>query len=483
MTGAVEADAAAPNLPARTGYRAGWALTPAFYRAAAICVAAIGLGLSTGRVDAIVIAAPVAVALVLAAATTRWRALVAPETVSGVSEEIVAGGSVEVGTDVRAGTGAELITVHLPDSLSRPTGRSVSVSGDADVRLGSPVSGRTWGPTVVARPDFSAAGPDALIALDPQPGAEVRELVLPAVSKMSPLPLPPISGGWGGVHASRRPGQGNDLIDLRDFRAGDRMRSVHWRAFARQGRMYTRRTMSDADAELMICLDTRADIGPNRAAPPTNMPERLAAGLVSAWDVVTDVLSGHSVGTRRRERAERNEIEARSSLDLTVDAAAAIAGAHLRAGDRVGIGTVCADRVMLRPAGSMRHLQHIRLYLARSRVTRFRIAPPSAWGLRPGAVVVVISPLSDTAIVDAIGRCAARGHQVIVVDSLPQQQIVRAANDTDRWHLRLLTVDRELRIETLRRAAIPVVSWESGGIEAALAGQVRAAGHRRGAGR
>lgn len=463
-----------PDQPARGN----WELTPAFYRAAALCVAGLGLGLSTGRTDAIVMAAPVAMTFLLAAVSTRWRGRTAPETRSGVTEEIVAGDSVEVGTTVRTGSGAELVTLHLPDSMSRPTGRSVTLSAEADVELSSRVPGQTWGPVVVARPDFSAAGPDALVALLPERGPEVRELVLPAVPKMSALPLPPISGGRGGAHPSRRPGQGNDLIDLRDYRPGDRMRSVHWRAFARRGRMYTRRTMSDADAELMIILDVRADIGPRRAATPTRLPERVAAGLVAVWDVTMDVLTGHAAGTRRRERAERNEIEARSSLDLTVDAAAGIAGAHLRAGDRVGIGTVSADRVMLRPAGSMRHLQRIRLHLARSRVSRFRIAAPSGWGLRPGNVVVVISPLNDMAIVDAIGECAARGHRVIVVDSLPQQQILRSASGTDGWHLRLLTIDRELRIETLRRAAIPVVSWEGGGIEAALVGQIRVAGHR-----
>lgn len=458
-----------------------WSRTPAFYRAIAIVVLGLGLGVSAGRPDLVVMVAPVALLLTgaLVARPQRVEQMADPSAGAAVAAGIVAGASVGVRTRMDDLVDAELATVRLPDTTARPTGAARTVAGGADLDLQTMVETRSWGPTMIARPDLMSIGPDGLFVAGPIPADEVWELVLPGIPVQAPLPLPPINGGWAGTHLSRRPGQGSDLIDLRDYAPGDRMRSVHWRAFARRGKLYTRRTLSDADADLVLCLDVRQNIGPRLPAPPTTAWQRLTAGLAEGVQGWRDLRSQRAGGPGRRERLDAQERARYSSLDQTVRAATAIASAQLGVGDRVGVMTTGVDRTALRPGTGTRQLQRIRYYLARMVSTTQRMVPVAYWGLRPGAVVILCSPLVDDQAAQAAADCAARGHRVVVVDTLPQQEIVRAAVGRDADHLRLLVLQREIRLEIVRRAGIPVLGWEKGRIDVELAVALKATRDRR----
>ena len=99
---------------------------------------------------------------------------------------------------------------------------------------------------------------------------------------MEPLDLPPIYGGWAGDHASRRSGQGGDLIDLREYAPGDRLRSVHWRAYARHQKLYVRRTQTDADADFVLCVDTRDEVRAQQY-PAVNALQRWTRRAAGWW--------------------------------------------------------------------------------------------------------------------------------------------------------------------------------------------------------
>ncbi|WP_029138174.1 DUF58 domain-containing protein [Nakamurella lactea] len=457
-----------------------WRRTAAFYRALALVVFAVGMGLAAGRADVVILGAPLALGLLLAllARPVRPAAMAAPRSAASVGGTLVSRSTVGVTTDLDDLADAEFATVLLPDTTARPTGSTRTVAG-SQTQLKSTLDSRSWGPTMLARPDLMAAGPDGLTVAGPGAAQEVWELVLPAVHATPPLQLPPINGGWAGAHLSRRPGQGNDLVDLRDYAPGDRMRSVHWRAYARLGKLYTRRTLSDADVDLMLCLDVRSNLGPRLPVEPASLIDRMLASIVDTVRLIRDSRSERAGGPGTRERLDAEQRARYTTLDHAVHAATAIGSAQLGAGDRVGVMTVSSDRRQIRPGSGTRHLQRIRYFLANLTASSRRVTPVAYWGLRPGTVVILCSPLTDDAAAVAAADCAARGHQVLVIDTLPGEQILRAAGGNDRDHLRILTLQRELRLESLRRAGIPVLNWEAGSIELQLATMLKALRGRR----
>lgn len=459
-----------------------WRRTAAWYRAPGVAALATGLGLATGRPDVVVLAAPLLLGWVLAALAARPLAgSPVPRADTSVDDASFGANTATVITELTGMDGVEFADVTQPGPDSGPIGAMVTVpGGSATQQVRSRFRTREWGRTAVARPDVLGAGPDGLYLAGPIRRGPVRtELVLPEVVGIAPLVLPPIIGGWAGAHVSRRPGQGSDLVDLREFAPGDRLRSIHWRAYARHQKLYTRRTLSDADADLMICLDLSAVLQPRRPEPLTGRAARLAWAAQQAWQRMFDRWAqqrGDDGPARRRE--QERHLQA-SSLDLSVAAATAVAAAHLGQGDRVGLVTASVPRRIVRPGAGNRQLQRIRHQLALLEHRPFRLIDVSWWGLRPGQIVVLCSPLIGQAALDAALDCRARGHRVIVVDTLPLTGILRHAARADADQLRLLTVERELRLDRLRGTGIPVLSWDAGDISLQMATAAQALRGRR----
>ena len=446
---------------------AGWTRTTAWYRVPGVTVLAVGIGLATGRPDVVTLAAPLLLGWVAALIATRHLlGARTPRATVAVDEASFGSNSAEVTTELTGMDGVEFVSVAQPGTDAGALGATVPLPGGrggAEVR--PRFRTRRWGVTAVARPDLLGAGPDGLYLTGPvRRGTTRTELVLPEVVGIAPLTLPPILGGWAGAHVSRRPGQGSDLVDLREFAPGDRLRSIHWRAYARHERMDTRRTLSDADAEVMICLDLSAILQPRPPRPPSGWPAVLAHQVRTTLREMADSIAerrGDDGPQRRRETEQRLRA---SSLDHAVAAAAAIAAAHLGQGDRVGLLTASIPRRIVRPGAGNRQLQRIRHQLALLEDRRYRMIDVALWGLRPGQIVVLCSPMVSPTAVRAALDCASRGHRVIVVDTLPLTGMLSRATVRDADHLRILTIERELQLDGLRGRGIPVLSWDAGDI-------------------
>ena len=234
-----------------------------------------------------------------------------------------------------------------------------------------------------------------------------------------------------GNHRTRRAGDGSELLDIREFVPGDRIRRIDWRVTARRQRVHVRRTAVDADADVVLCLDTRFEVGPEAAhwAPPPDVPG----------------------STRRRD----------GSLDVTVRAAVALAAAHLRNGDRVAVADLARPRASVRAAAGRRQLTRIRLRLARALTERTanRIAI-RATALPTGAVVFVISPLLDDPIAELAVSVHRRGAQVVALDVLPWPPVPDRDRPGGPEALAIVLAERRDRIAALLRAGVPVVRWE-----------------------
>lgn len=110
-----------------------------------------------------------------------------------------------------------------------------------------------------------------------QPTLREEVLVFPALAPVPTHLLRQLSAG--GAVAARRRGRGSDLHNLRDYRAGDDPRLVHWKSSAKTGILTVRET------EAETTLDTRIVVAAGGDSP------RLEAAVSEAASLAVHLLS------------------------------------------------------------------------------------------------------------------------------------------------------------------------------------------------
>lgn len=199
--------------------------------------------------------------------------------------------------------------------------------------------------------------------------------------RLKPRAVSVLSGAYHGA----RPGVGLTFHELRAYEPGDDVRHLDWNVTARQGRPYVRRFVEERALTLRLIVDVSASL--------------------------------------------RFGAEGQTKADRAAQAAALLATAAARNGDRVGLVLV-SDRVEveLRPAGGERHLARIiRALVATpnsSRKTDLGVALNRINRSARRALVVVIGDfLSATPLPTGPWRRAAGRNQVIalrVVDEVEE---------------------------------------------------------------
>jgi uncharacterized protein (DUF58 family) len=87
-------------------------------------------------------------------------------------------------------------------------------------------------------------------------------LVLPAVVPLGELAfVEPVGTSERALHSSPRRGTGPDYLGVREYRAGDSMRHVHWPSTARTGAVMVREFEQERTRRLAIVVDTERDVG------------------------------------------------------------------------------------------------------------------------------------------------------------------------------------------------------------------------------
>ena len=81
-----------------------------------------------------------------------------------------------------------------------------------------------------------------------------------------------------GVHRLRRPGSGDELLDLRDYRPGDPPKMIAWKASARKDKLITKEYESDVPVRCVLFLDTSEGV---RLGPPGNTLLTRMAGVAA----------------------------------------------------------------------------------------------------------------------------------------------------------------------------------------------------------
>lgn len=459
-----------------------WRPTRALGRAAAVgllCLVAAAVG---GRGDLAVIGVPL-VGVVIWSLATRPR--LAPAVASRLSADVSREGeSVTWRVDVTPVPGLRDVVAHLPAdrwSTTTPThGHLAGAAGTARGTGGSDGSdgakgsdgadgadgGRTvpvavevrtdrWGVRRLGPAQVGAFGDFAsfawfwpvqrteAVATVPTPGTFTSRAALPH----------PV--GLVGQHRSTRAGGGTELADIRPFRTGDRLRRIHWPVSLRTGFLHVTTTYADQDAEVRVVLDALRDLG-----------ER-------------DPASGR-----------------RSSLDVAVEAAGAVAAHYLSTGDRVGLSVLGGAGIVEVPAvGGHHQLARVLLGLGRAEPSRGTVGEEKILRAQlgrtipPGALVVLLSALVSAEPLAHAVRLSRSGHVVLVVDTLPPElahpdvadEVVAAVTGVEDprtarlvWRMRLL--DREREARRCAQAGVPVIAWRGpGSLDTVLRGVSRRA--------
>jgi uncharacterized protein (DUF58 family) len=432
-----------------------WRATDALRRGLVLGVALVVAGALLHRLVPVLLGAPLLISSIIALAnpvggrpSIRLRPL--PRTVeSGQRARLL--------VDVDPGVGAELVAIRLPRGPGSGIGPVHLVPANR-VTLATRLRWDAWGDHSDVRPDHLVAGVDGLWTFGPELGEEGRRAVLPPVLPMPGGPLPPRSAGLVGAHRSRRPGDGIELRDIRAYQPGDRLRGVDWRATLRAGAqtrgddgldtLYVRERHAEADADVVLAVDTRVDVGAD----------------IAEWSL-----------------AEAGAfVRPGGSLDTTVLAATAMAASYLRQGDRVGLVDLGRPQFGLRSGAGRRHLLVLRhRLLACVRTAGWASRPVlRTEQVPPGALVIVLSPFLDDAVVEQTLLAARRGGLVVAVDVLPSPLIP----DTEhRWGdavAKIIAIEHENRLAALRSRGVPTVTWVDGSEVLAILRRAAAPGRR-----
>lgn len=434
----------------RTG---GWRRTDALVRAIGCGLGLVATGMILHRLDVLLIGTPLLISALLVAPPTGTpvvRTAPRPETVD-------AGRAGIVSVSVAPGAGAVLTALRMPTPNTPGVG-PVHLLPASDAQVRTRVAWNAWGHGIYLRPDFLVTSHDALFVYGPVVGVAAWHTVLPPIDPLRPGPLPPRAAGLVGAHRSARPGDGMELRDIRQFQSGDRLRRIDWRVSLRAaaatggelvpGTLHVRERHAEADADLVLALDTRIDVGSD----------------VGDWAELTHGANARPGG----------------SLDLGVRAVSTLAATFLRHGDRVGLVDLGHPRGGVPVGSGRRQLQRVRLQLvhAAARVAGSGEPVLRASQLPPGATVLVLSPFLDDKLVELTVRLARRGRLVLAVDLLPADLAPDRGTAWGEAVLRIVRAEHRVRLAALAEHGVLITRWAGG---AEVVAMLRAARRRVGA--
>lgn len=371
-----------------------------------------------GRFDLVVFTAPLFGALAGAwwgVRPNRMLELTVEQSVQRTFE----GESVTLHVELTAPPGVELQRVEMQTSyqlesslvgLTRPTPNRVR----GEWRLEAGHWGRAW-----VRARITARGAGGL--LNGSALCQVTEVaVFPHADRIGVAPFPKDPPDLLGVHIGRRKGGGVEFAGLREYTAGDSLRSVNWPVSARRGRLHVTERLTEQAAKLVVLVDASGEI---------RQPGR-------------------------------------TTLELSVQGALAVVAAALRRGDRAGVIALGGMMRWLQPGMGHRHFYRIVEALldvepgAGSAPADAEAFPPSI--LPRGAALVVFTPLLDERVVHSLIDLRRRGFGLAVVDVLRARPQPRPRQEYDPLAVRMWRIGRAGVHNRLVEAGIPVAEWAEG---------------------
>jgi uncharacterized protein (DUF58 family) len=411
-----------------------WQPTKALGRAVMLAGLLLITAVLLGRIDLVVLAAPLALSVAFALAR-RPRGLPGL-SLSTVETFPVEGGVLDATVEVDNGdvVGYDLVVLrlrHAPWIKITDSDRPRVAIVPRGLAVAAELTGRAvrWGRHDLGPASAYAVAADGLLISRPVVTGTLGVKVYPLTEPFEAAEAMPRAAGLVGQHRSRRPGEGGELAGVRQFGPGDRLRRIDWRVSLRTERLHVAATLSDRDAEVVVLLDLLAD-----------------AGRSGGFDGAASV------------------------LDRTVRASAAIAEHYLHRGDRVSMIEYGAGARRLRAASGRRQYLTVLEWLLDAAPTGAAQEVGSgqlASVISANALVVVLTPLLDVRSAGMLAGLARSGRFVVAVDTLPSGLTAPArGGSAGAWTevaFRLWRLERDNIVGQLREHGVPVVAWAGAG--------------------
>lgn len=394
-----------------------------------VAAVAVFLGMSTGRPELLAIAAGVLAVVVLGLAATTPPlptvdlAMSAERVIEGdsVTMSVVLSNDFEIDADVAPA---------LPGGIDPVDGvRRMSVLlGRRPRCIDFHLDAARWGAYRVGDLALRYSGPGDLVRFEGFVDRTQPVKVYPAPAGLTRGLVPEHAYAYSGDYPSRAAGPGIEFADVRPYARGDSAKRVNWRVTSRRGKLHVNLQHPERDAELVLLLDAFSDI----------------------------------------------EVGGRTTLELTVQGAAALAEYHLRHNDRVGLIAFGGLMRWLNASMGRRHAYRVADFLLDVKASSSyawkdlsRLPLPT---LPPGATVAAFSTLVDERFIRALGDLAAGGWPVVVVDTLDEAHVPAGRGTEAGIAHRAWKLHRQTTREELTDAGIPVVTWaQTSSIDAVVA--------------
>ena len=386
-------------------------------------LAAVGLlaGLALGRVELVALAAPFALAAV-AAAPARDPQLEA--TIVLDRERALESEDVHATIELLSARGSDRVEIllPLPSELraAAPNPRAVGLAPGVPRTIDLPLRCERWGAFAVGPLLLRARDRLGFHSWEARLGGQAPLRVYPSVETLHAL-LPPLETQvFVGNQVSRAKGDGIEFADVREWRPGDRMRRINWRASARRGELWVNEQHPERNTDVVLFLDTFIDV---------------RAG-------------------------------SRGTLDLTVRAATSLAHRYLQRKDRVGLVSFGGYLSWLLPAsGTLQLYRIVDSLLQMDIVLSFAakgvdVLPPRT--LPPKALVLALTPLLDPRSAAALLDLRARGFDLVVIEVSPVPFVHPGKDELAQLSYRVWRLSRESLRARYEQAGVPVVEWLDG---------------------
>ena len=375
-------------------------------------------GLATRRVDVFVLTAPFVAYLLVGLALSDNPALEVSTKVD--TTRTIEGEPIELAITLAAPVSVRRVEIAIP----LPSG--VRTVDGANVRLieltaGEPRTIRTsviadrWGSHAIGAVVVRAHDRASLHRYEVAVPAPATVRVYPQQQRIRPVAHASRTQLVAGDRVARRAaGEGIELADLRLFLPGDRPRDINWRASARGNDVWITQRHPERSTDIVLFVDTFSE-----------------AMIVPA-----------------------------------VRAAGVLADAYLKTRDRVALVGFGGLLQMVRAGHGVRQLYRLLDTLLDSRAffsyawKDVSIIPPRV--LRPGALVIAITPLEDERTTGGLVDLRARGFEVAVVELAATTDMVPADSELDQVARQLWLLQRAQNRERFRQFGIPVAEWRDG---------------------
>jgi len=312
------------------------------------------------------------------------------------------------------------ILVELPAEIDVADGsRAHAVRLRAGERRELPLSVRCtrWGVFDVGRVDVRARDALRLVTWEARFEQLHRVKAYPTPLTLRRVLAPMETQAFSGSEVARVKGDGVEYADIRDFVAGDRVRTINWRASARRQGLVVNERHPERNTDVVLFVDSFADVR----------------------------VGGVSV------------------LDDAVRAAATLATRYLERRDRVGLVGFGGVLRWLHPG--MGTTQQYRLI---ETMIETGVEPTYTWRdvnlipariLPAASLVLGLSPLVDARFVTALEDLRARRFDVAVVEVDPVPLVRPGSSETDVLAYRLWLLDREAVRARLVALGIGIGTW------------------------